>query len=100
VADITNTQAVQFTQSMARPTSNAIALAYWMSKKLLAEWYGNDLVSVIPNTADAVVDGNAKPITGAKVTNIVTRAGELVADLEANSNAKLNTILTATTVGG
>jgi hypothetical protein len=84
---------------MARPTANAIALAYWKSKQLLAEWYGNDLGSLIPNTTDPVVDGNAKAITGAKVVNVVTRAGELVADLEASGNAKLNTVLAATTIG-
>jgi hypothetical protein len=43
------------------------------------------------------VDGSAtdgrSPITGIAATNIVNRASEMIADFEAASNAKLNTVL-------
>ena len=100
MADINNPEAVQFTKVLARPAADAIAYAYWLAKKTLAEWYSNDLGSVITNTSDLVTDGNPKPVTGAQVTSVITRASELVADLEADGSAKLNTILAATTLSG
>jgi hypothetical protein len=100
LADITDTEAVQFTQLLARPTANAIAYAYWLSKKTLAEWFGNDLGSVVTNDTSLVTDGCPKPVTGAQVTSVITRASELVTDLEASGGAKLNTILAATTLSG
>ena len=98
MADIVDTEAVQFTQTLARPTANAIAYAYWLAKKTLAEWYSNDLSSVITNDTSLVTDGNPKPVTGAQVTSVITRASELVTDMEASSSAKLNTLLAATTL--
>ena len=98
--DITSTEATQFTSVLARPTADAIAYAYWLSKKTLAEWYSNDLSSVITNDASLVTDGNPKPVTGAQVTAVITRASELVTDLEASSSEKLDTILAATTLAG
>ena len=67
------------------------------AKSIVADWNARGLSSIIPNDSSAVVDGSLTdgrpPITGAKTTNIITRALDLIADLEANNNAKINTVL-------
>jgi len=98
MADITSPQAVKFTNEKARPFADAYAQLYFAAKTLIAEWNAQSLSGVITNDpADTVIDGSAtdgRPIaTGEDVTAQVTRAQELVADLEATNNAKLNTIL-------
>ena len=97
MAYITNVQAIQFCNEQIRPLANRMAQLYYDAKGVVDEWNANSLSAVIPNTSDVIVDGSAtdgRPIiTGAKATNIVTRAQEVIADYEASSNAKLNTVL-------
>ena len=97
MADITNTQAVKFCNEKVRTVADRMAQLYYAAKAVVDEWNSNSLSGVIPNTTDVVVDGAATDgrfiITGAKATSIITRAQEVVADYEAGSNAKLNTVL-------
>lgn len=87
----------KFVASRVRGGASSLAKLYFDSKITIAEWWaagGNDLV---PNTSTVIDDGfadnGAPEITGAEVTNIVVRLIEFVADMEANGNAKLNTVL-------
>lgn len=63
-------------------------LSYRRAKFILERWWSG-LNNDIPNDATEVFPG----ITGSEVTNLITRCSELVADYEAGSSAKLNTIV-------
>jgi len=97
MADITNPEAVRFCNERVRVAADKLATAYLFAKAVSAEWYANNLGELLPVSADPVIDGSAAdgrhPITGNDVSNLITRLSELVADYEANDNAKLNTIL-------
>ena len=77
----------QFVEDVVRG-ARAHHLAYERGQFLLSRWWA-EFSSVIPNDATEVAPG----ITGAEVTNIIVRCQEQIADLEANNNAKRNTIL-------
>lgn len=97
--DIIDPEAVRFCNEWIRPDADQFARAYYAAQALVNEWNARNLSVKIPNTVDAVVDGSSTdgrpPLTGMRVTNIITRAIELVTDYEAGGNAKLNTILAA-----
>lgn len=87
----------KFVASRVRGGASSLAKLYFAAKVTIAEWWasgGNDLV---PNNSTVIDDGfaanGAPEITGAEVTNIVVRLIEFVEDMEANGNAKLNTVL-------
>ena len=63
-------------------------LAYERGRFLIARWNA-EFSAVIPNDATEVAPG----LTGVEVTAIITRCIEQTADMEANGNAKLNTVL-------
>jgi hypothetical protein len=76
--------------------------AYKFAKEVQAEWFANDLGTIIAyDNGDLVVDGSATdgrhPITGIDVNNLITRLSELTTDYDAASSAKLNTILAIAT---
>ena len=101
MALIDNPEAVRFCNERVRTAADKLAQLYYTAKSVSQEWAANDLGSVIAyNNADLVVDGSATdgrhPISGIDVNNLVTRLTELVADMEANSSAKLNTVLAVT----
>lgn len=99
MADITNPQAVRFCNEKVRPMADVLSETYFTCKSIIAEWNAQGFGSVLlfSNTTDHVVDGSltdGRPlITPAQVNNIITRCTEFVADYEAGSNAKLNTVL-------
>lgn len=99
----TNAQAITFDNQLARPYANEAYRLYLAAKNLSNQWNAQSVSSVIPNDSTVISDGAAadgRPTaTNAQVTNMVTRAQEVVADMEANSSAKLNTILAICTVG-
>jgi hypothetical protein len=72
----------------AQTAAKTMHLAYRRAKFILERWFSG-LNAEIPNNATEVFPG----ITGAEVTSLITRCSELVADYEAGSNAKLNTII-------
>lgn len=63
-------------------------LAYERGGFVIDRWFA-EFSGSIPNDATEVAPG----ITGAEVTNLITRCIEQTGDMEANSNAKLNTVL-------
>ena len=65
-------------------------LAYERGRFLIARWFA-EFSATIPNDATEVAPG----LTGAEVTNLITRCIEQKADMEApdGGNAKLNTVL-------
>ncbi len=97
MADITNPQAVKFTNEQARPMADLYAQAYYALKSLSDVWDAQNIVTIIPNAPDVIIDGSASDgraaITGAMVNGLVTNAKAFVADLEANSKLKLNGLL-------
>lgn len=96
MADNINAEAVRFSNERVRVAADKLAQAYLLAKAVAAEWTANNLGELFP-LADIVVDGSAvdgrHPITGNDATLLMARLNELVADYEANNNAKLNTVL-------
>jgi hypothetical protein len=102
MAEITNPEAVRFCNERVRVAANKLNAAYKFAKEVQAEWFANDLATIIAyNNGDLVVDGSATdgrhPISGIDVNNLITRLSELTTDYDANSSAKLNTILAVAT---
>jgi hypothetical protein len=98
VAEITNSEAVRFCNERVRVAADKLAQLYYTAKSVSQEWTANGLGDIIAyNNGDLVVDGSASdgrhPISGIDVNNVITRLTEIVADMEANSGAKLNTVL-------
>ena len=98
MAEITNPEAVKFCNERVRVAADKLAQLYSVAKSVQQEWTANDLATIIAfDNPDLVVDGSATdgrhPISGEDVNNLITRCSEIVTDLEANSSAKLNTIL-------
>ena len=96
---IDNAQAVRFANEQGRVLADALSTAYWTAKRVMANYYADPALgdAFTAGSAEVVADGaetDGRPvITGNDVLGIVTRASELVADMEANGNAKLNTVL-------
>jgi len=98
MADITNPEAVKFSNEKIRVAADKLAQAYYFAKVVQQEWFANNMGSLITNNAlDIIIDGSETDgrhvISGADATNVITRIGELITDLEEFSNAKLNTVL-------
>jgi len=106
---ITNPVAIGFSNNRLRRQADKLAQAYYFAKTVVNEWNANGLSSLITNTSDVLrdtasptddvgTDGDGRHVvTGAELTNLVTRCQELITDFEASSNAKLNTILAVAT---
>ena len=94
---ITNVQAVRFANEKIRVMADSMAVNYFTAVAIVDEWNATSMSTLITNTSDNIVDGSAQdgrsPITGIQATAIITRAQEIIADYEAASNAKLNTVL-------
>ena len=98
MAQITDPEAVKFCNERVRVAADKLAQAYQFAKLVTQEWYATNMSKKLAfDNADTVVDGSKDdgrhPISGIDVNNLITRLTELVADYEAGSNAKLNTIL-------
>lgn len=96
MALITDPQAVKFENETLRQYAEHLLGTYLMAKAINTAWFAQGLNLKIPNDTSTFNDGSqtdGRPIvTGAAATNLVTRCQELIADLEANSNAKLSGI--------
>ena len=95
--DINDAPAVRFANEKLRVAANKLAQAHFFGLQVLAEWTAAGGTDLIPNTLDSIDDGSdvdGRPrITGVDANDIINRLSELVADYEASSSAKLNTIL-------
>ena len=99
MATITDPEAVRFCNEQVRVGADKLAQMYYAAKAIKDEWIANpNLATLIAfDNPDDVVDGSATdgrhPISGIEVNNLITRLGELITDMEAGGNAKLNTVL-------
>lgn len=98
MAAITDGQAVGFSNGIARVYADMQLSAYNTAKRVVHEWYSQPrLGTLLTNNGDTIEDGSPadgrKPATAGDVKLIINRAEDLIADLEANNNAKLNTLL-------
>lgn len=97
MADITNPEAVRFCNERARTLADKAAAYFYAAQAFEDEWDATDMGTKIPNTSDVVIDGSAtdgrSPITGANVNGLHGHVATMIADLEANDNAKLNILL-------
>ena len=97
MADITNPQAVRFSNEQARPTADVYAQLYYHLKTFADTWDAQGIGTIIPNTADVIIDGSVQDgraaVTGAMINGLVTNAKAFVTDLEASSKLKLNGLL-------
>lgn len=79
--DITNPQAITFANEKIRVAANLLAQLDNFANAVVNEWNAAGGTSLIPNTADVIVDGAAtdgRPvITGAKANAIINRLTEL-----------------------
>lgn len=102
---ITNPQAIAFSNNFIRRAADRAAQLYFFAKVVVSDWNAQSMSSLIMNTGDVIRDsaspsddvgtgGDGRPvITGTEATAIITRLQEFIADYEATSNAKLNTVL-------
>jgi len=97
MSNITNPEAVKFCNEKVRALADAATAYYYVALAAVNEWNANSLGTVIPYTADTIVDGSETdgrtPITGAKVNGLIDHVEAMIVDLEANSNQKLNVLL-------
>ena len=78
----------------ARATATRLEIAYRDAKRLSQDWYANNHAAGIPFDGEPLDDGNETlPITNMAIYGVINRCDELITDMEANNNAKLNTIL-------
>lgn len=95
--DIIDPQAIRFSNERARTLADIATKYYWTAKAFMFEWDATSMGTVIPDADDTIVDGSATDgrtsITGANINGMKTHVDAMVADLEANSNLKLNILL-------
>ena len=105
MADIDNAQTVRFCNEKLRVLADALSTAYYAAVAVTQAYYADPSLGELlsANMSGAVLDGSqtdGRPIvTGNDALGLITRASELVADYEANGNAKLNTVLAAAVNG-
>lgn len=78
------------------PEANKLLEVYYEARATVNEWFAENMGGIIPNDSTVVLHSDGgHDLTGAEVTNFVTRQIELLADYEADNNAKLNTLIQA-----
>lgn len=94
---VTNPTAITFCNTKVRPAADRLAKAYYGAKQVADEWYASGMDTIIQTGGGNVEDGASVDgrhiITADDVLLLITRLNELIADYQATSNAKLNTIL-------
>jgi len=99
MANITNPQAIKFSDEQVRTMADKYAQAYYAFKTVVDTWTAQGISALIPSTPDLIADqsvtipdGRAQ-ITGAMVNGLIANAQAFIADLEANSKLKLTGLL-------
>jgi len=98
MADITNVQAVRFSNEVIRPLANDYAQLYYRASLARDRWVAEGMGDLITSGADdEIIDGSqtdGRPgITGQMVNQLLTNVQALLTDLENNTNMKLNVLL-------
>ena len=95
--DITDPQAIRFANERVRVAADRFAQLYYWCGIVRDEFIAQDIASLIPDSADVIIDGSAtdgRPIiTGADVHNIKDLVVEFIGNLDANTAWKLNEVL-------
>ena len=93
---IDNPQAIKFCNERVRVAANRFVDLYWWAKLVSQEWAAQGIGALIPNDTSVILDGSATDgrsiLTGADVNALAARVAEFIANLEADSNLKLNQI--------
>jgi len=93
----TDPEVVQFSDREARALADLRVREYRTAKQFIANWGIRNMTAKVTNDAVKVGDNapgdGRKSITGADLVNLYNRCLDLVADLEASGNAKLNQLL-------
>ena len=97
MANIVDEQAIAFANARMRHSADLLAQLYSDAVLVVSLWNALNVSAMIPNTSDVIMDGSPadgrQSITGSQATTIITRLTEFVADYDATSYAKLNTVL-------
>jgi hypothetical protein len=99
MANIVDAQAVAFCNQKARPTYDSFLQLYHTCVALLDIWQAQNMGTLIPNDATAlVIDGSGPTgdgrlqLTAADINVLISNANALVTFFTANSNARLNQV--------
>ena len=95
MADITNPQAINWSNSRVRVYADSMVDAYESAKKLLAEWTALGMDALIANSSeDVLIDGAAidgrSIITGDKVNALISNAQAVVTWFEQGSPSRID----------
>ena len=96
---IVDPAAVRYSNEKLRVAADKMVQAYYHAKDTVNEWYALNMGTMIVNDDSAILEDGAyngdgrKVVSGAELTHIVVRCEEFIDDMEAGSNAKLNTLL-------
>jgi hypothetical protein len=94
---VTNPEAIRFCNDRVRPAADKLAQAYYLAKQVRNEWYATNMGAILPSGGGTVEDGAATdgrhPIVADDAILLINRLEDMITDLEAGSNAKLNTVL-------
>lgn len=99
MADITDPTAIGFIDEKIRPLADMLARVFYTGKVIIDEYNTRGGSSFIPNDPLAIIkDGaelDSRPVlSGADVVKLGLVMSTLIADWEANANAKLKNIMT------
>lgn len=94
---ITDPNAVRFVSDHLRPMADKLASTYYEAHEVLNLWNATQMGLEFPvdggDVEDGAHDDGRTVINGNDVQLMMARVQELVTDMEANNNAKLNTVL-------
>ncbi len=95
--DIIDPQVRRFSNEEARVVADRATEYYYKAVAFLDEWDATGMGALIPDTVDRIIDRDQDDgrtwITGAIVHGLHDHLAVMVADMEANNNAKLNVLL-------
>jgi hypothetical protein len=91
MAEITEAAALEFIRGEVKSYARKALELYYEAKQVSQEWYGRNMGSIVTTNWPCQIQDQA--LVGNDVLNVISRTSEYVSDLEANSNAKLNTLL-------
>lgn len=91
MAEFTEEAAHAFVRAEVKEYAQRALELYYLGKMISQQWFGRNMGSIITTGWACPIAEQA--LTGNDVLNLINRVSEYVADLEAGSNAKLNTLI-------
>jgi hypothetical protein len=91
MAEITEAAAQEFVRNEVKEYAQKAIELYYLGKELSQQWFGRNVGSIVGVDWPCPIAN--QNLTGNDVLNVVNRVTEYVTDLEAGSNAKLNTLI-------